>query len=267
MEGTAVALSMPAFMRPLTARESPFGRLSVFHDTVHDAHILVNDTTWHGWQFREPARLDEPTGYYAHGSPIAELMASLRPGARVAVVGLGAGVMASLAARGQAVTFFELDPAVIELARDPACFSFLLRCEARVSVREGDAVERIVEAPPGAFDLIAVDAFSGDAVSEGVLSPRAVERFVSRLAPDGLAAFHLTSTARGHDHRPEFARAARGLACAVRDHRSAPLARDPSLEIDPAVDLSAPVECRWAVASPSPAAVARLARWTPLSAP
>lgn len=97
------------------------------------------------------------------------------------------------------------------------------------------------------------------------LSPRAVERFVSRLAPDGVAAFHLTSTTRGHDHRPEFARAARGLACAVSDYRSAPLARDPSLEIDPDVDLSAPVECRWAVASPSPAAVARLTRWAPLS--
>ena len=67
-------------MRPLTARESPFGRLSMFHNSVHDAHILVNDTTWHDWQFREPARLDEPTSYYAHGSPIAGLMASLRPG-------------------------------------------------------------------------------------------------------------------------------------------------------------------------------------------
>lgn len=268
MERPGDHVLMPAFMRPLTARESPFGRLSVFHDTVHDAHILVNDTTWHGWQFREPARLDEPTGYYAHGTPIAELMASLRPGARVAVVGLGAGVMASLASRGQSLTFYELDPAVIEIARDPSCFSFLVRCEAQVSVREGDAVERIVEAPTGAFDLIAVDAFSGDAVSEGVLSPRAVERFVSRLAPGGVAAFHLTSTARGHDHRPEFARAARGLACAVSDYRSTPLARDPSLEIDVGVDLSAPVECRWAVASPSAAAIARAAsraRWSPLS--
>jgi predicted O-methyltransferase YrrM len=255
-------------MRPIAVRESPFGRLSVFHDTVHDAHVLVNDTTWHGWQFRAPSRLDEPTGYYAPGSPIAELMAALRPGARVAVVGLGAGVMASLAAQGQSMTFYEIDPDVISLARDPSLFSFLLRCEAEVSVREGDALQRVTEAPPGTYDLIAVDAFSGDAVPPAMLSPEAVARFVSRLAPHGVAAFHLTSTSQGKDHRPALARAARGLAAAVRDHHSAPLPRDRSLEIDEDFDLSAPVESRWAVVAPRAASLARLtasAQWQPLT--
>lgn len=258
---------MPAFMRAVTARESPFGHLSVFHDTVHDAHILVNDTTWHGWQFRDASRLDEPTGYYVRGSPIASLITALRPDAHVAVMGLGAGVMATLVKRTQSLTFYEIDRAVIELARDEACFSFLARCTATVAVLEGDAIERITEAPVGAYDFIAMDAFSGDHVSEGMLSDRAMERFMSRLAPGAVAAFHLTSTSRGIDHRPELARVTRGLACAVKDYRSPRLPRDPDLEIDEGLDLSAPVECRWAAVSPDPSAIARLVAdeaWTPL---
>ncbi len=254
-------------MRAVTSRESPFGHLWVFHDTVHDAHILVNDTTWHGWQFRDPARLDEPTGYYVRGSPVASLIASLGETAKIAVAGLGAGVMATLATRGHSLTFYEIDPAVIELARDPDCFSFLSRAPAEVTVVEGDAIERVADAPAGSYDFIAMDAFSGDRVSEGMLSDRAMERFVSRLAPRGICAFHLTSTSRGIDHRPELARVSRGLACAVKDYRSPPLPRDPTLEIDEDLDLSAPVECRWAVLSRDAARIAELIEregWSPL---
>lgn len=258
---------MPAFMRFVTERESPFGALSVYHDTVHDAHILVNDTTWHGWQFREPDRLDEPTGYYVRGSPIARLIEGLSPDARIAVAGLGAGVMATLARGGQSVTFYEIDPAVIELARDPSLFSFLSRAKARVSVIEGDAIARIADASARAFDLIAMDAFSGDHVSDGMLTVSAMERFVSRLAPGGVAAFHITSTSRGLDHRPDLARVARGLACATKDFRSKRLPRDPTLEIDEDLDLSAPVECRWAAVSRDASAIERLVAregWTGL---
>ncbi len=256
-------------MREVVAHETPFGRVAVLEDMVQRAHILLNDATWHGWQFRAPERLDEPAGYYAATSPVAELFRALSPRAHVAVVGLGAGVMASLGAPGQSITFYELNPVVVELARDASLFSYLARTRSRCEVVVGDAVERITEAPAGAYDLLAIDAFNGDEVSNAVLSREAVARFVSRLARGGVIAFHITSTSRGDDHRPVIARAAEGMACAYKDGRSPRLAHDSSLEIDPAVDLSMPVECRWAVTAPERAVIDELVRergWTAIGA-
>ena len=252
-------------MRVVVAHETPFGRVAVLEDMVQRAHILLNDATWHGWQFRDPDRLDEPAGYYSAASPIAEIFRALSPRARVAVVGLGAGVMASLGAPGHTIDFYELNPAVVEVARDASLFSYLARTRSRCEVIVGDAVERITEAPARAYDLIAIDAFNGDEVSGAVLSREAVARFVSRLARGAVIAFHITSTTRGDDHRPVIARAAEGMACAYKDGRSPRLAHDSSLEIDPDVDLSMPVECRWAVTSPERAVIDELVReraWT-----
>lgn len=177
--------------------------------------------------------------------------------------------MASLGAPGQSITFYELNPVVVELARDASLFSYLARTRSRCEVVVGDAVERITEAPAGAYDLLAIDAFNGDEVSNAVLSREAVARFVSRLARGGVIAFHITSTSRGDDHRPVIARAAEGMACAYKDGRSPRLAHDSSLEIDPAVDLSMPVECRWAVTAPERAVIDELVRergWTAIGA-
>lgn len=255
-------------MRELVVRESAFSRLAVLEDTVHRAHILENDHTWHGWQFRDPERLDEPTGYYARGSPVAELLERALPReARVAVVGLGAGVLAAYATPSRAFTFYEIDPAVVELARDEAYFSFLARAAGPCEVEVGDAVRRVLDAPPGRFDLVVMDAFFGPDVSPAMLSRDVVDRFASRLAPGGLLAFHVTSTRRGHDHRPALARVAPHLAGACRDWSSPPLPRDPDLDIDPDVDLSAPVECRWVALAPRERDVRRLAEalgWSPL---
>lgn len=254
------------FMRELAVRESEYGRLAVLHDTVHNAHVLENGGTWHGWQFRDDDRLDEATAYYSAGSPIAELLRRA-PSARAAVVGLGAGVMASLAAPGQSLTFYELDPAVIEMATEPRWFSFLSRAKGRCAVVEGDALARITEAPRGHYDLIAVDAYLGPEAPDATRSVRAVERYLSRLARAGVIAFHVTSTAQEHDHRPAIARVCAGLSCAWKEHASPRLAHDPSLEIDPAFDLSMPVESRWVAASPDARAIGALiddAGWSPL---
>jgi len=257
---------IPTFMRVLDTREGSFGRVAVLHDTVHDAHILLHGDTFHGWQFRDPARLDEPTGYYAAGSPIARLVASLPPGASVAVAGLGAGVMAALLAPGQSMTFFEIDPAVVSVARDLRFFSFLARARGRCEVVVGDAVERLLAQPLARFDLLAMDAFLDAEVPASVRSPAAVAGLARRLRPGGLLAFHVTSTKRGDDLRPALAAAAGGLACASLDWASARLPHDPELEIAPEVDLTQPVECRW-VAMGDPAAVAPLVAlgWTALA--
>jgi hypothetical protein len=256
-------------MRERAAREGPFGPVRVVEDMVHRAHVLLHGDTFHGWQFRDDERLDEPTGYYAAGSPIARLVADAGPGAHVAVAGLGAGVMASLAAPGQRFTFFELDPAVVAIAHDPSLFSFLARSRGRCEVVERDALDGLLALSAAALDLVVMDAFVDDAVAPHVRTPAAVRGLLARLRPGAILAWHVTSTKRGDDLRPELARAAgEGVACASIDWRSDPLPRDPTLEIAPEVDLSAPVECRW-VAMGGAARVASLAAsgWTPLAPP
>lgn len=257
---------IPAFMRTLEAREGSFGPVAVLHDTVHDAHILLHGDTFHGWQFRDPARLDEPTGYYAAGSPIARLVASLAPDAAVAVAGLGAGVMASLPTAGQSMTFFEIDPVVVSFARDTRYFSFLERARGRCDIVLGDAVDGLLARPPASYDLVAMDAFLDAEVPASVRSPAAVAGLARRLRPGGLLAFHVTSTKHGDDLRPALAAAAPGLACAALDWASERLPHDPDLEIAPEVDLTQPVECRW-VAMGDDDAVAPLVAsgWTALA--
>lgn len=259
---------IPAFMRELAAREGAFGRVAVLDDTVHDAHILVHGDTFHGWQFRAPERLDEPTGYYAAGSPAAGLVAAAGPRASVAVAGLGAGVMASLLAPEQRMIFFEIDPAVVALARDASLFSFLNRARGRCEVEVADALDGLLARPAASFDLVVMDAFVDDAVPAGVRAPAAVRAIAARLRPGGLLAWHVTSTKRGDDLRPALAAAAGPMACASVDWRSGRLPHDPTLEIAPEVDLTQPVECRWVVMGEAPA-VARLAAsgWTPLARP
>lgn len=241
---------LPAFLRPAFVCESDYGPRYVVHDTVFDAHVLINDDTMHGWQFRAPERLDEPTSYYSRASPVAELFAALPRGARVEVAGLGVGTMAALAPEGCRLRFHEIDPAVIAIATEPTLFTFLTRSRARWSVVHGDARAGVASSQPGTRALVVVDAFFGDAVPHEFLVRDVVQSFARTLKRSGLLAFHITSTHRQDDHRPALAAAAEGLACAWKETASPQLEHDPTLEIDPAYDLAAPVVSRWAVLSP-----------------
>jgi hypothetical protein len=102
-----------------------FGVHRVTRDTEH--RTLVHGNTVHGLQSLDPARRQEPLAYYARSGPIGELLAALSPAdprlKSVAVLGLGAGALAAYAQPGQAWTFYEIDPAVVRIARDD--FTFL----------------------------------------------------------------------------------------------------------------------------------------------
>jgi spermidine synthase len=248
----------PGFMRVLAERESPFGKVTVVHDTVSRVHAILNNDTWHGWQNCDPERKTLPTSYYTETSPVADLFSLLSDNARIGVIGLGVGVCASLARQGQHITFYEIDPVVIEIARDPRYFSFLADSKATCDVVEGDALTTIFETPAEYFDLLLLDAFFGDEVSGETQSADAVRRFGSRLAPDGTLAFHITSTQRRDDHIPSIVAATPGYSLAHRTGMSDPTPRDPDLEIEEIWDLSLPVISRWAVASRNNATISTL---------
>jgi len=116
-------------------------------------------------------------------------------------------------------TFYEIDPAVVEIARDRRYFTFLRDCRAALSpaIVVGDARQRLRHAGPHAYDLLVLDAFSSDAIPVHLVTREALGLYLEKLAPGGLLAFHVSH--RLLDLRPVLGALAAdaGLAARVRD--------------------------------------------------
>lgn len=112
----------------------------------------------------------------------------------IAIVGLGAGSLAYYGEPGQRFTFYDIDPAVIRLARNPDYFTYLADCKADAcDVILGDARLRLAEARSHGYDLIVLDAFSGDAIPVHLLTRQALRLYLDKLAPHGVVAFHTSN--------------------------------------------------------------------------
>jgi spermidine synthase len=138
----------------------------------------------------------EPLTYYYKRSPIADTIASMREqkgrlGA-VAVVGLGTGSMACHAQAGERWRYFEIDPVVVRLARDPEKFRFLSECGGTNDIVLGDARLTLAEERER-FDLIVLDAFSSDVVPAHLLTTEALGQYLGRLKEGGAIAFHISN--------------------------------------------------------------------------
>jgi SAM-dependent methyltransferase len=157
---------------------------------------LVNGNTIHGAQDLTPARRGEPLTYYSRGGPIGDVMNALagRPQRRrVGLVGLGVGTLAAYAAPGEHWTYFEIDPAIVDIARDRGLFSYLADTRGQVDVVLGDGRLSLGAVPDGTFGLLVLDAFSSDAVPAHLLTREALALYARKLAPGGLLAFHLSN--------------------------------------------------------------------------
>jgi spermidine synthase len=173
-----------------------FGVLSV---SDNDGFVrLLHGTTTHGIQHRGAGQEGEPLTYYARSGPIGQFFAAFsgtKAKESVALIGLGTGTLASYAQPGQHWTFFEIDPAVERIAREPRYFTYLADAEARgadIQVNLGDGRLQMGTAP-GNYGLIVVDAFSSDAIPLHLLTREALKLYVDRLAPGGVLAFHLSN--------------------------------------------------------------------------
>jgi len=205
--------------RELHAERSFFGVHRVLVDPVHHLRCLVHGTTVHGAQSLDPARRDEPAGYYHRKGPMADVFRSLRArvqGARIAVAGLGAGTLAAYGEPGQDWTFYEIDPVVERIARDPRWFTYLRDARARTRVVLGDARLSLARAADQRYDLLVLDAYSSDAIPIHLVTCEALRLYLDRLAPHGVLAFHISN--RYFDLAPVVGRLAAdaNLACRMR---------------------------------------------------
>lgn len=159
------------------------------------SHVYENAGVVHGLQIETPALRDVPTAYYAPSGPLGDVFAALgRPDLSVAAVGLGAGDVACYRRPGQSWTFYEIDPQVVQIARDPRLFTFLGDCAPNAPIVLGDGRRELARAPAASFDLIVVDAFSGDAPPVHLLTREALALYESKLKSGGAVLFHISNS-------------------------------------------------------------------------
>ena len=145
-----------------------FGTIRVTTDSMGRVNSLYSGNTVHGRQFVDQSRRCEPLSYHHENGPLGQVMAVFNAApanSRVGVIGLGVGAMASYSKPVQQWTFYEINPDVINMARNSQYFTYLQNCASgSVRVVEGDARLNLQTAPEGHYGLIVLDAFSSDAI-------------------------------------------------------------------------------------------------------
>jgi len=196
----------------IVAKRSFYGVLRVkeYGAPGEDSHLrrLVHGTIMHGEQYMSAARRRTPTTYYTETSGIAAaIRAKQSHPVRVAVIGLGTGTIAAYGRPGDVYRFYDIDANVIRIARDE--FTFLTDSRARVEIALGDARLTLEREPAEGFDVLAVDAFSSDAIPVHLITKEALATYFRHMKPDGIVAFHVSN--RFLDLIPVVARLAKEL--------------------------------------------------------
>jgi hypothetical protein len=180
-----------------------FGVHKIFETADGEFRVLQHGTTEHGAQrIRTPdgqpvTGRPEPLTYYHLTSPIAQGIKGARISKqgpiRLAVIGLGTGSTACLTEPGDKLTYYEIDPAVIRIAKDSNRFTFLKECTPDAEIVVGDARLTLADAEDGQYDVIVVDAFTSDAIPVHLMTREAMALYVKKLSPHGMVLVHVSN--------------------------------------------------------------------------
>jgi len=155
---------------------------------------LIHGNIMHGKQYSAPAVRTQPTSYYTQTSGIGRLIESLHPTltpVKVGIIGLGTGTIAAYGAKGDTYRFYDINPGVLAIAQRD--FTFLKDSSATIELPLGDARLKLEREAPQNFDVLAIDAFSSDAIPVHLITREAVEVYLKHMKPDGVIAFHVTN--------------------------------------------------------------------------
>ncbi len=156
--------------------------------------VLVHGTIDHGTQLSRPGSDRIPTSYFGSGSGISRALRTLhetRGAIRIGILGLGAGVTATLANAGDTLHYYEINPLILDIATHQ--FGFVNGTPAEKSVLMGDARLILESIPSEQLDFLAMDAFSSDAVPAHLLTREAYQTYLRHLKPDGVLAVHISN--------------------------------------------------------------------------
>ena len=173
-----------------------YGPLEVYDDPADKdeaVRTLFHGTIDHGYQLLDPDFCYTPTSYYGTNSGIGRAMQAIqaRGPARVGIIGLGAGVLSTYGRKGDYFRIYEINPLVERVAQ--TLFTFYGHSEADKQILMGDARLTLERQEPQRYDLIAVDAFSSDAIPVHLLTREAAELYFRHLKPNGILALHISN--------------------------------------------------------------------------
>jgi hypothetical protein len=188
---------------------------------VGPANILYHGTTIHGAQFTDSARRRMPLTYYHADGPVGDVFRSLRPqqvNRSIGVVGLGTASILCYSIAGEQWTFFEIDPEVEAIARNPQLFTYMKDCAVKPRIVLGDARLTLSREPWGSYSLLVVDAFSSDAIPVHLLTREALALYERTLADGGVIMLHISN--RRLDLEPVVGTLVEsaGLSALIRSH-------------------------------------------------
>jgi hypothetical protein len=202
----AAVVLLPSSVRRGEAQRSFFGVYRVFESYDKQYNVLMHGTTLHGAQRMrseegDPVADQTPGTYYHPESPMAKTIELVRAAlpetgaaaGRYGVVGLGAGSLSCYSRDGETWRFFEIDPTVVGIARNPEKFTYLQTCQPRADIVIGDARLTLAKEAAASFDLIIVDAFSSDAVPMHLMTAEALRLYASKLTPTGVVLLHISN--------------------------------------------------------------------------
>jgi spermidine synthase len=254
-------LMAPGRERIALEERSFFGVLRVRYSERGTFREFMHGTTLHGLQLTDPKMRHIATTYYHRRGPLGLVMGEMKgrhETLRVAAVGLGTGTIATYGRAGDLYNFYEIDPAVVRIARDPRFFTFVSDSPATFEFILGDARLSLARTRRQ-YDLIVLDAYSSDAVPLHLLTRDAVQVYLDRLAPGGVIAFHISNRHLNFEPVVEALCRDAGLVCRIKS--------------DPASDLEDLAEGKyaseWVVAARSLEDLGELpedARWRTLRA-
>ncbi|MEO7158372.1 MAG: fused MFS/spermidine synthase [Vicinamibacterales bacterium] len=171
-----------------------YGMYSVRDLPASQTRALFHGNTLHGSQSLLPDHRRDPLSYYGPKSPLADIFrARIGHTERVAVLGLGAGVILRYAQPGSSWTIYEIDPAIARLAQNPALFSHWADAAGSAVLVVGDGRLRLREAADASYDLIVADAFASDSVPVHLLTREAMALYLSKLRDGGAILFNISN--------------------------------------------------------------------------
>ena len=181
----------------LHAERNFFGVLRVVNSPDLKLHTFLHGSTIHGRESTIPDRRCEPLSYYHREGPLGRIFTQFQTShaaANVAIIGLGTGTTVTYSRPNERWTFYEINPAVVSIARQREYFSYLSDCAAApIEVVLGDARLKLRDARDRSYDLLVLDAFSSDAIPVHLITQQALDLYLSKLAPRGLILFHISN--------------------------------------------------------------------------
>ncbi len=172
-----------------------YGSLKVneYEDGEDSYRALMHGAIEHGSQFLKPERRGWPTSYYAveSGVGLALTAAKAETGLRVGIIGLGAGTLAAYSRPGDHYVFYEINPLIIKLAHSE--FTYLADAKGTIETVVGDARLTLERQAPQDFDVLVVDAFTGDSIPVHLLTQEAFSQYFRHLKPNGILVVHTSN--------------------------------------------------------------------------